>query len=126
MGVVADFKRLMDFQRKRNKEASVERSVAKNSVVENEFYAEYSSFIAGLQEMLDKHLGDGNHREVTYEPLKPEHAKYFIAVMDDPQFKPYYNIKKTVGGDFSFRLKGFEESMQDYADDEEEEETYRM
>lgn len=120
MGVIADFKRLMDFQRKKNKEASVERSVAKNSVVENEFYSEYSSFTAGLQEMLDKHLGEGKCKEVTYEPRKPEHAKYFIAVMDDQQFKPYYHMEKTVGGEFSFKLIDFEESVKEFSDEEDE------
>ncbi|PGT90056.1 hypothetical protein [Bacillus thuringiensis] len=117
MSIRKDFGRLIDFYRKKNKEANVERSVVKNSIVENEFYSEYSSFTAGLQEMLDKHLGDGKYKEVVYEPSKPEHAKYFVAVMDDPQFSPYYHMSKTVGGEFIFRLKDFEEMFD--GDDEE-------
>lgn len=113
MSIREDFRRLISYYQKKNKEANVERNVVNNSIVENEFYADYSSFTAGLQERLDSLLGEEIYKEVVYAPSKPEYAKYFVAVMEDPQFEPYYHMAKTVGGEFSFRLKDLDESWED-------------
>lgn len=95
----------MEYQRKKNKEASVERSVIKNSIEETDFYSEYSSFTVGIQEMLDLLLSTRGYTEVTYEPRKPSYAKYFMALLEEEQFKPYYEMTQTAGGSFTFRLK---------------------
>lgn len=109
MGVADNIKKIFAYGKKKNLERRVENEAIRASIEEGTFYSEYSSFTVGLQEMLDKLLETYGYQKVVYKPTRPEMAKYFKAAMEDPQFEPNYVMEKTVGGEFSFRLKTMSE-----------------
>lgn len=105
MGIKGNIRKIIDYRKYRNLEKTVNREVIKRSIVETDFYSQYSSFIVGLKEKLDFLLIDSNYLEVVFRPVEPDKAKYFEKVLQDRQFQTLYHIKRTSGGEYAFRQR---------------------
>lgn len=108
-GIIANFKKMRDFGRYKNRERDLENEIIRASVEDSKFYENYSSFIHGLEQKLEYLLDDEGFKEVVFKPKGTENAKYFRAIMDDEHFSTNYRITKTVGGEFSFELRTLDE-----------------
>lgn len=105
MGVMDNFRKILESSRYRNKERTLEREVTKSLIEDKDFYDEYGAFIDGLVTHLDTVLIDEGHMAVELRPKQPMYAKYFRAVLDDTEMNANYVIEKTSGGTFVFKLR---------------------
>lgn len=103
MGVKENFKKILEFQKHKNVEQNMNKDVIKQSMVETEFYEEYSSFVVGLRNKLNHLLVKEGNTEVVFRPVKQDKAKFFERAMLDREFNTGYQIRKTKGGEYSFR-----------------------
>lgn len=117
MAILENIKKISDYIKQKNFESKMSREVVKQTIVETNFYEKYSSFVAGLNQKLDYLLTTEEHSEVVFRPVTPEHSKYFERAMQDTQFTALYDIKRTLGGEYSFKQKKFipkqEETLED-------------
>lgn len=113
MGVLDNIRKIIRYNRYVGSERKFESELIKNTIEDTKFIHEYSTFVEGLKSSLDKVFDEKtNFKEVFYTPTKPEMAKYFRALMDDKEFKEYYNIRTTAGGEFAFSLKTLENDLE--------------
>lgn len=108
-GIRDNFRKIKEYNKLKNRERDLEREVIKATMEDSNFYSEYNSFIDGLQKKLDYLLDEEGYKVVILKPVNVSKAKYFRAVMEDEQFTTNYKIEKTVGGEFSFELKEFDD-----------------
>jgi|SRR5699024_106557 len=112
MGIKDNFKKIVDYQKSRNIETKMNREVIKQSIVETEFYEEYSSFVVGLKKKLSDLLVRDNNTEVIFRPVTPDKAKYFERAMDDKEFYTVYEIRRTKGGEYAFKQKSISKELE--------------
>lgn len=98
-----NFRKIRDYQKKQNVVSDMNKDVIKQSMVETEFYEEYSSFVVGLRNKLKNLLVQEGNSEVILKPVKQDKAKYFERAMEDSEFNTVYHMRRTKGGEYSFR-----------------------
>lgn len=111
MGIKDNFKKIVNFQKSKNLETKMNREVIKQSMVETEFYEEYSSFVVGLKRKLSELLVKDNNKEVVFRPEGTDNAKYFERAMEDKEFYTVYEIRRTKGGEYAFRQKSISKEL---------------
>lgn len=112
MGIRENFNKIVDFQRKKNLEVKLNREVVNQSIVETNFYKEYSSFVVGLRRKLSDLLVIEENTEVVFRPVGMDNAKYFERVMMDKEFTSVYHIRRTAGGEYAFKQKTLSDSIE--------------
>lgn len=120
MGIRDNLKKIKEYHEHKNLEAKFQREVIQQSIIETNFYEKYSSFVTGLKDKLNTLLLVEGYSEVTLRPTVPENAKYFERVFEDSQFISVYNIKRTSGGEYTFRQKTIEEKVAELAKENQE------
>jgi|SRR5690625_1331556 len=118
MAIMENIKKIGEYWNKKNFENKMSRQVVKQTIVETNFYEKYSSFVSGLKTKLDAFLVVEGNSEVVFRPITPEHSKYFERVMQDTQFTALYNIKRTLGGEYSFKQKTFTDKAREMGFDD--------
>lgn len=105
MGIRDNFNKISEYWKTKNFESKMAGRVVKQTIVETNFYEKYSSFVAGLSQKLDDLLVTDGNSEIVFRPNNPELSKYFERAMQDHQFSALYDIKRTKGGEYSFKQK---------------------
>lgn len=116
MGVIDNFRRIIQTYQYKNKERTLEREVTSATIEDSNFYKEFGAFSEGLSDYLDTVLVKEGNSEVVIKPLTANEAKYFRAALDDDEFNSHYIISKTSGGEFSFKLRDMTINIEDNYD----------
>src|SRR5699024_8089832 len=112
MGIRDNFRKIREFQKKKNLEVKMNREVVRQSIVETNFYKEYSSFVVGLRGKLNDLLVKEENTEVVFRPVGTDNAKYFERAMIDKEFTTIYHIRRTAGGEYAFKQKSLTDSIE--------------
>lgn len=105
MGILNNIQKIKNYMDYTKKERNLQQEVIRANMVENNFYAEYSSFVEGLQSKLDYLLETEPYKTVQFTPNTASDAKYFMSAIEDVIFTTNYKMEKTVAGDFQFSLR---------------------
>lgn len=125
MGIMDNLRKIKKYNELAGRERNLEQELIRKSDEDTKFIHEYATFVEGLKDKLTVLFDIEEYEEVYFAPTTTDNAKYFRALLDDKEFREYYYIKKTSGGEFVFKLKSLDDDydseydVDDYEDDEE-------
>lgn len=122
MSILDDFRELGKFQKHKNKERNLEKSLISRTIRDSNFKKRYDSFLEAMIRDLTIKFNEERLSEVHYKPLKASDGRFFEMAREDERMSELYEITPKNDGSYSFLLKDvdFLDDLLDSEYDEDE------